>query len=202
MPKEPSTKRRPSTNTKSDEGKSEGKRKRRYKCHPLEAFVKVDEVPINMHPSPLSIINYEHEDHHKQASRMEMKLVNFLWDFNSPCNGQARCRLPVEQYSPWINRTGDTEINRHIIYEFEYPNFPSFGDGEWAKNYMTVNQKNVGDNLRKRFQVDLSEDFDNIPYRCIVSKLVISSDTRLELYYAYLCHWVQVKDGKYWIESF
>ncbi|KAF0984899.1 hypothetical protein FDP41_000798 [Naegleria fowleri] len=179
-----------------------------------------------MHPSPLSIINYEHEDHHKQASRMEMKLVNFLWDFNSPCNGQARCRLPVgeceeqtfdmymcrtmkphmytriEQYSPWINRTGDTEINRHIIYEFEYPNFPSFGDGEWAKNYMTVNQKNVGDNLRKRFQVDLSEDFDNIPYRCIVSKLVISYDTRLELYYAYLCHWVQVKDGKYWIESF
>lgn len=224
MPKEQSKKITPSQPSKISS--TPKRQRRRYKYHPLEAFVKVDKIPITMHPSPLNLIHFTHNSHRKQAAHMELKLFNFLWDMNSPCNGPARTRLPIgeckesvfdmymcktmgpekyvraEQYSPWINREGDIERTRHIIYEFNYPNFPSFGDGTWAKNYMNVDQKHIIDSLRKRFNRPIRSELETVQYRYIASKLIISYDTSFELYYAHLSHWVQSKNGDCWIESF
>ena len=197
--------------------------KKATSSHPLQAYTDVDDVPITMHPSPLSSMAFKSNVDEWLIKRMETKLVNFLSDANSPCIGQYMKRkelgeCPEEVFdsymsktmeagllepSPTINGDNEEEVVDNIIYIFSYPNFPSFGDTDtWGRKYKIINQSNVLAHLKARGAKCRSTYFENKPYRCISSKLIVSYDTQTELYYAHMSHWVQSKDEDGWTESF
>jgi hypothetical protein len=217
---------RKSINTDQTEAKRETpkkERKPRRVLHPLEAFANQDHVSITTHSSPLGLFTGSDS---KSASRMENKLANFLWDMNSPCHGQAKTRIPIGeceervfdayfskcmpshlyqrfiQFSPAIDRLGESFKYANIIYQFDYPNIPSFSDCRWAKNYVDVDQSEVAEALMS-LGADITEEFSTAHFRCIVKSLIISYDTRTEVYYVQLKHWVQkqTRNGV-WVDSF
>ena len=186
----------------------------KVRIHPLDLYTYHDDVPITLHASPAASFTGGCE--RTMVEKMETKIANHLYNFNTPCIGEARNRIALGEcaedvfdtymsrsmpahlykreveYTPYHSRDGGITSFRTIIYEFQYPNFPSFDDIDWAIFNTIIDQTNMANELRKLGGI-IPEYFAKAPYRCIASKLIISLDTRSEVYYVHLGHWVQKK---------
>jgi len=195
--------------------------------HKLAPFAEVDVVPITMHPSPITKMTLTSTDHRDQISRMEIKLGKALMDGNSPCAGQQNKLLPLgeihedlfdaylmssmpshlftrsEEHSPAIDRQGDKVYDRHIVYNFQYPHFPSFQSQDWASNYVKKDQSVVANSLRS-LGANLPANFHIAYFRCMAKKLIITMNATTQVYSFKLVHWVQKKNSRSgkWLDSF
>ena len=210
----------------------DAKSNKKEKCtstHKLASYFGVDHVPIDMHSSPIPSMTLRKTKHKKALLKMERKLANTLLDGNSPCVGQSRKLQPVgeinselfdsymiaavpnylhtrvEEYSPGVDRYGQTVYDKHIIYTFDYPNFPSFQHDLWASNYVQRDQSVVAQSLANLGgSCFMGKGFAVAYYRCIAKKLIVSMNTTTNIYSLKLTHWVQKKvsrTGK-WVDSF
>ena len=221
MPRTKSTKTK-STNVTTTErkAKSKGTRKERApRRHPLSQFTYVDDVPIELYPSPVRSFSntFTKKKEIDQAIKMEDKIQEHLYHFNTPCIGEAKKRFPlgeceehvfdrymsatmpghlykrVVEYTPFHYREGKAAV-RSIIYDFQYPHFPSFFDDDngWALHYTTVDQTEKAATLRS-LGGKIPKFFEQAPYCCIAKKVTVSYDTRTGVYYVAFSHWVQKK---------
>lgn len=163
---------------------------------------------------------------------MERKLVSHCRDYNTPCTGMAQERRAMgecdedvfdtymsatmpphlykrkEEYSPFVGRDGPEAIT-NIVYEFTYPNFPSFGNSDWIQYHKVIDMSAQAQTLQS-LGATIPKYFTQSPYRCVAKKLVIVLDTCSEVFYVQLTNWVQRKvDSRVsescdfaWVDSF
>ena len=205
---------RNSTSNKQKKSRNTKQSKTKVRIHPLHEYTYQDDVLITLHPSPAATFTDKCE--RKQVEKMETKIANHLYDFNTPIHGEARNRIAIGEcdedvfdtymsrtmpahlykreveYTPFESRDFGTDSYRTIVYEFQNPNFPSFDDTDWAKFYTIIDHSNTATSF-KEIGVKIPNHFEQAPYRCIARKLTISFDTKREVYYVHFGNWVQKK---------
>ena len=216
MPKRQS----PQSPTSSSSDESPNKKVKQVRAtkprkHPLGPFVYTDDVPVTIHDSPIRNNPFFTPDRTKEAEKMERKLVSHCQDYNTPNHGLATERRAMgeckedtfdtymsatmapelykrkEEYTPHQGRDGHEYIT-NIVYEFTYPNFPSFGDADWVKYYTTIDQSKTAESLAS-LGAEIPPYFIQAPHRCIVKTLYVVLDTCSEVFYIRLTNWVQKK---------